>query len=127
MGDLDEIPSILHNLGYIALHQGDCLHAMDLFKEGLAIQRQTGNCAGIAECLLGIAGVLAVQGQAERGARLFGSAEALRLSVSASLWPANRIEIEFTLSYLRESLNENILAALLTQGQSIPVEQIITE
>lgn len=86
-----------------------------------------GNQAGIAECLLGIAGVLSAQGQIEEGARLFGAAEALRLIVGASLWPANRVEADFILAHLRESLNEDALAASLAKGQAINVEQIVTE
>lgn len=127
MGDLDEIPGILHNLGHVAQHRSDYTHAMDLFEEGLSIQYQTGNRAGIAECLLGIAGVLSAQGQPEKGARLFGAAEALRLSVSASLWPANRVESDFILARLREALDENTLAASITKGQTISIEQIVTE
>jgi predicted ATPase/DNA-binding XRE family transcriptional regulator len=126
-GDLDEIPGILHNLGYIARHQGDHRRAMELFKEGLAIQHQMDNRAGIAECLLGIAGVLSTQGQAEEGARLFGAAEALRQGVGASLWPANRVEVDFILGHLRGLLSEENLKTALANGQAIPIEQIITE
>jgi predicted ATPase/DNA-binding XRE family transcriptional regulator len=126
-GDLDEIPGILHNLGYIARHQDDYQRAMKLFKEDLAIQQQMDNRAGIAECLLGIAGVLSAQGQAEEGAQLFGAAEALRLSVGASLWPADRVEADFILAHLRKLLSEENLKKALANGQAIPIEQIVTE
>jgi len=126
-GDLDEIPGILHNLGYIAQHQSDYQHAMNFFKEGLAIQNQMDNQAGIAECLLGIAGVLSAQGQAEEAAQLFGAAEALRLSVGASLWPADRVEADFIFADLRRLLSEENLKTSMANGQAIPIEQTVTE
>lgn len=127
MGDKDEIPSLLHNLGYVARQRDDYLQAMALFKEGLAIQREMGNQAGIAECLAGVAGVLAAQGQAERGARLLGAAEALRETASAALWPANRIEYDRSLALLHESLDEATFVAAWAAGRSVPTDRAITE
>ena len=127
MGDKDEIPSLLHNLGYVARHRADYLQALALFKEGLAIQWETGNQAGVAECLAGVAGVLAAQGQAERGARLFGAAEALRETVGAALWPANRIEHDRSLALLHESLDEATFAAAWAAGRMMSTERAIAE
>ncbi len=127
VGDKDEFPSLLHNLAYAVLHRGDYLQAMALFKEGLAIQWEMNNQAGIAECLAGIAGVLATQGQAERGARLFGVSEALRETASADLWPANRVEHDRLLALLHESLGENLFAAAWAAGRSVPTERAVRE
>ncbi|MDQ2995839.1 MAG: hypothetical protein M3R61_02110 [Chloroflexota bacterium] len=41
----------VHNLGYVALAQGDSSQAAALFGEGLALQREIGQQQGIAECL----------------------------------------------------------------------------
>jgi tetratricopeptide (TPR) repeat protein len=127
MDDKDEIPSLLHNLGYVARQRGDYLQAMSLFKEGLTMQREMGNQAGIAECLAGVAGVLAAQGLAAHGARLLGVAETLRESAGAALWPANRIEYDRSLTLLHESLDEATFAAAWVAGQSVPTDRAITE
>ncbi len=89
---------------------------MALFKEGLAIQWEMGNQAGIAECLAGIGGVLAARGQAERGACLLGAAEALRETTDAALWPVNRIEHEHSLTLLHEPLSARLLPAAENVG-----------
>jgi tetratricopeptide (TPR) repeat protein len=127
MGDLDEIPSMLHNLGYIARHRGEPLKALSLFREALSIQNKMGNRAGIAECLMGIAGVLTDQRQVETGARLLGAAEALRVSAGVSLWPANCLEYDCILACLKKSLDEQALAAAWAEGQSLNLEQAIAE
>jgi tetratricopeptide (TPR) repeat protein len=126
MGDLDEIPSMLHNLGYIARHRSEYTQAMALFREGLAIQQKMENQAGIAECLLGIAGVLSAQGQMEKGARLLGAAEGLRQSVGASLWPANQVEYDSILASLRASIDKTTLDAAWAAGRAMPIEQAIS-
>jgi predicted ATPase/transcriptional regulator with XRE-family HTH domain len=127
MNDLDEIPSLLHNLGYVAQYRGDSSQAMALFKEALSIQQKTGNQAGIAECLVGIAAVLSAQGRAESAACLLGAAEALRESVGASLWPANRIEYDRILARLQSLMDERALAAVWADGRALSVEQAIAE
>jgi predicted ATPase/DNA-binding SARP family transcriptional activator len=127
MGDKDELPSLLHNQGYVALHCGDHSQALALFEEGLAMQVETGNQAGIAECLAGIAGVVTARGEGERGARLFGAAEALHERNAAAIWPANRIEYDRSLALLRASLDEATLAAAWAEGRAMSMERAIAE
>ena len=127
MGDLDEIPSMLHNLGYTAQHTNEPLKALALFREALFIQYKMGNRGGIAECLMGLAGVFAQQGQVKTGARLLGAAEALRVKVGSSLWPANCVECDRILACLKESLDEQAFAAAWNEGQSLTIEQAVAE
>lgn len=49
------VPSLLHNLGYMALRQGDSRRALRLFRESLALFRDQGDQRGIADCLDGLA------------------------------------------------------------------------
>jgi predicted ATPase/transcriptional regulator with XRE-family HTH domain len=125
MNDMDEIPSLLHNLGYVAQHHGDNSQALALFKEGLAIQVKLGNQAGIAECLVGIAGVFVALGHAEEGARLFGAAELLFETLELVLWPANRIEYDRNLALLQEAIDETILASAWQAGRAMSIEQTV--
>lgn len=125
--DKDEIPSLLHNLGYVSKHFGDYPHALALFKEGLAMHIETGNKAGIAECLTGIASVLLVTGKVDDAARLFGASEALRETLGAVLWPANRMEYDRDLALLRKSMEAEPLAAAWACGGNMPMDQAIAE
>ena len=127
MGDKEEIPGLLHNLGYVANYYGDFPEALALFKEGLAIHQETGNLAGIAECLVGIAGVFLARSQVEKATRLLGAAKALRESVGASLWPANQIEYDRILARLKSSLDEPALTAAWAEGRAMSTEQAIAE
>ena len=127
MNDMDEIPSLLHNLGYVAQHHGDNAQALALFKEGLAIQMKMGNQAGIAECLVGIAGVLVALGHPEESARLFGAAEVLFETLSLVFWPANRLEYDRNLGLLRDSVAESVLSAAWEAGRAMTVEQAVLQ
>lgn len=127
MDDKDEVASLLHNLGCVALQRGDQQRALRFFRDGLALQHEMGNQAGIAECLAGVASVLVIQGQAEEGARLLGAAEALRESVDAVLWPANRMEYDRILSQLRSSMDEVALRAAWTAGRDLSIQQAIRQ
>lgn len=124
MDDKDEIPSILHNLAYVAQHQGDHIRALGLFREALGMQRERRNNAGIAECLEGIGAVFTESGQIEQGARLMGAAKFLRDKSGATLWPANQIEHDRTVSHLQSALDNATLAAAWAEGQQIAAESL---
>jgi non-specific serine/threonine protein kinase len=66
------------------LSGGDVAEAERLFGEGLALAKERGDKRVAAECLQGLGAVLGTQGDAARAARLFGAAEALLESLSAT-------------------------------------------
>jgi non-specific serine/threonine protein kinase len=119
------IAGALHNLGYIAQHRKDYTQAMTHFHESLRLFQDIGDKKGVAECLMGLAGIIGNQGQLEPAARLFGAAEALRESVGAILWPANRIEYQRSLAALRAQLDEDALAAAWAEGRALSMENAI--
>ena len=127
IGDKDEIPSLLHNLGYVETQRRNYAKAVSLFREALVIHLETGNQAGIAECLVGIAGVSIWLGQAKYGARLLGKAEAMRESVDTTLWPANQIEYERILSHLSTSMDETVISSAWTAGRAMTMDEAVME
>jgi len=127
IGDKDEIPSLLHNIGYVETHNENHLKAISLFRDALKIHLETGNQAGIAECLVGMADVSILQSQPERGARLLGKAEAMREAVNATLWPANQIEYERIISNLHDSMEEKAVATAWAVGRAMTTEDAIAE
>ena len=58
-GGASGIPGLLHNLGYVARHRGKHHEALAYFSDALARFRAHGDQRGIAECLAGVAGVVA--------------------------------------------------------------------
>ena len=75
-----DIPASLHNLGYIALSLGERDKARALFVEALDLQVGMKNKGGIAECVAGLGAVAAVDGEAEKAARLLAFADTVRAS-----------------------------------------------
>jgi len=126
-GDKDEIPSILHNLGYTARHRGDYVGAMTFFRDALTMHIETENQNGIAECLAGIAAIFTAQGQADRGARLFGVAEILREKTCSVIWPANRIEYDRNIILLHDSLDNSTITKAWNEGRAMSFEQAMIE
>ena len=76
-GDKGDLARLVHTLGYIAQHEGDYTRAETQFRKSLAMFRRLGNRRGIAECLAGLAGLRARQGQPAMGANMLGAAETL--------------------------------------------------
>jgi tetratricopeptide (TPR) repeat protein len=130
------------DMGYVALAQGDGARAAACFRESLMIWRELGNKYGIATCLEGLAGVASAKGVptgqghratpaqhlegAQRAARLFGAAEALREAVGGTTVPANRADYDRNVAAVRAQLDEATLTAAWAEGRAMPLEQAIT-
>ena len=81
----------------------------------------------IAGSLERCAGLAARQGQPERGARLFGAAEALRTALGAPLPPAERAAYEHDVAADRTQLDAATFAAAWAEGRALPLEQAIAD
>jgi tetratricopeptide (TPR) repeat protein len=119
------IAGTFHNLGYIAQHRTEYTQAATYFQDSLGLFQDIGDKKGMAECLMGLAGIIGNLGQPQPAARLFGAAEALRESVGAIVWPANRLEYHRSLAALRAQLDEEALAAAWAEGRALSMEQVI--
>lgn len=119
------VPTLLHNLGYIAQHQGRYAEARDLFSRTLEMLPPPGRERERAQCLAGLAAVLAAEGQPGQAAILFGAAQIV-LSHSPPATPADRDELERTAATLRGLLGEAEWEAQQAQGRAMTLEQAIT-
>jgi hypothetical protein len=106
-------------------HQGDYERAAARFRESLAMFRELGNKRGIVECLAGLAGLAAKQGQPQWAARLLGAVEALLGALGAAWWPADRVEYERNLAAIQAALDEETFAVAWAEGQAMTLEQAI--
>jgi len=128
IGDTDtgDLARFMHNLGYIAQHEGDFPRADSQFRKSLTIFRRLGNRRGIAECLAGLAGLKARQGEAQWGATLLSAAESLIQSTGGAWWPADRLEVEANQEIIRSALSEPELTAAQKEGQAMTLEEALT-
>src|SRR5262249_42277630 len=100
-----EPPSVLHNLAYLALHRGHLPRAASLFRESLVRFQSRDERRGIAECLVGLAALVAREGRPQRAARLLGVADAILAKIGATLSPSNRREHAQTLALTEAALD----------------------
>ena len=125
-GDTGDLARFVHNLGYIAQHEGDFTCAESQFRKSLTIFRRLGNRRGIAECLAGLAGLKARQGEAQWGATLLSAAESLIQSTGGAWWPADRVEVEANQEIIRSALSESELTAAQKKGKAMTLEEALT-
>jgi tetratricopeptide (TPR) repeat protein len=124
-GDKVGIGIGLHRLGLAACLRGDAATARALYVESLRQFRDIGHPAGIVDCIEGIAGVAAAQGQAERGTRLLGAAEALREVPRAPRVPSRQADYERTRADVRAALGEEAFAAAWAAGRAMSLEDAV--
>ena len=119
------IPSLLHNLSYVALAKGDANLAKVHFREALVRFQQLRDRRGMVECLLGLAAVAAAEGRANEAARLFGVGEAALDMLGAELWPSNRADYARSLALTRASLDASAFELAWQDGRRTALEETV--
>jgi len=112
-------------LGYIAQHEGDYGQAESQFRKSLKMFRQLGNRRGMAECMAGLAGLKARQGQVEWGAVMLRAADSVLKVTGGAWWPADRVEVEANQEFIRSVLGEAELDAAQKKGGAMTLEQAL--
>jgi predicted ATPase len=124
-GDTGDMARFVHTLGYIAQHEGDYVRAESQFRESLKMFRQLGNRRGMAECMAGLAGLKARQGNPEWGAIMLSAAESVLKATGGAWWPADRVEVEANQEIIRSALTETELDAAQKKGRAMTLEQAL--
>ena len=124
MGDHGDLARLIHSRGYVALHKGNHDEAEESFRKALTMFRRLGNQRGMAECIAGLAGSRVDNGQAIRGAKLLGSAQALMEDAGASWWPADRVEVERIRQALQARLDDDFSQAW-SAGRGLNLEEAV--
>jgi non-specific serine/threonine protein kinase len=117
----------LASLARIARARGDYAGAAALYAESLTLRwERVGDKMGIAGSLRGLASIAALTGHAERAARLYGAAEALRESVGASV-PRQHALSARALAKAKADLGEPAFAASWLAGRTMPLAEAVAE
>jgi len=124
-GDRGDVARFVHNLGYIAQHEEEFELAESQFRKSLAMFRRLGNRRGIAECLAGLAGLKAQQGQTEWGAVMLSAAESVLMITGGAWWPADRVEVERNREMIKSALGADEFAKAQKTGAAMNIDQAI--
>ena len=116
----------LCNLAHAAHHVGDGRAARALFAEALALCRELNDRAGAAECVAGLA-CLVAETQPQRSARLVSAAEAAVEAMESHLSPSSQADREQALATARSRLGDDAFGAAWRQGRSLVLEQAVAE
>jgi predicted ATPase/DNA-binding SARP family transcriptional activator len=124
VGDHTAVGTALENAGYLACLQGDFARAAALGTRGLAQFREMGENRGAAAGCMELTAITAqVQGRAERAARLFGAAEALRKAAGSAMFNAWQGEYERHVAAVRAALGEEAFATAWAMGRQMSAER----
>jgi len=124
-GDDGDKARFVHNLGYIAQHEEEFELAEEQFRKSLKMFRRLGNRRGMAECMAGLAGLKARQGQVEWGAVMLSAAESVLKAAGGAWWPADRMEVERNQEMMRAALDAERWAAAQKKGAAMSLEQAL--
>ena len=115
----------IENQGWAALLRGDYERAKVLYEESLVLCRELGEKVSASESLEGLACLSAAEGEAERAARLFGVAKALREAVAFRLSPQEDAWREPYRAATRSQLGEAAWEEALAQGHAMGLGEAI--
>lgn len=118
---------VLHSLGETALALGDLTQAQAQLAANIVLCRDIGEYLPAAWCLASLGSAAALDGQAERAARIWGAAEQLRTAIGGRTAPAARATYERAVARARAALGNAGFAAAWAAGQALTLEQAIDE
>jgi predicted ATPase len=124
-GDKGDVARFVHSLGYIAQHEEEYERAESQFRKGLRMFRRLGNRRGMAECMAGLAGLKARQGNAEWGAIMLSAADSVLKVTGGEWWPADRVEVEANQEIIQSALGQAELTAAQKRGKAMTLEQAL--
>jgi non-specific serine/threonine protein kinase len=120
------------SLGYTVLYQSNEQQAVSYFKEALTLSRELNRKATLAHCLAGFAAVIALRGDAEDAALLYGAvdsqfqvllAEGNRLN--ALIEPVDRKELERYQALCLTQLGSTAFETAMEQGREMTLDAAI--
>jgi predicted ATPase/class 3 adenylate cyclase len=115
----------LHSLGFLAVSRGDFARAGSLFVDCLARVRRRGGKRGVAECLIGFAGIARAGSQDQLAVELLGAAEATLESIGASVWTTYRPFYDREVAAGTARLGEAEFNRNWAIGRALPLERAI--
>jgi len=124
-GDRGDVARLVHSLGYIAQHEEELEVAESQFRKSLTMFRRLGNRRGMAECMAGLAGLKARQGQTVWGTTMLSAAESVLKITGGAWWPADRVEVERNRAMLKSALSDEDFKKAWKTGEAMTIDQAL--
>jgi predicted ATPase/DNA-binding CsgD family transcriptional regulator len=118
---------VLIHLARSWTERGETVQALPLLREALESDLETGNRWYLAEALEASAAAAARLGDAERAARLWGAAGALRDVVGAPVPPPDRAPVEAGATAALNMVGEAVFSAAMEYGRAMSMEEAVAE
>ena len=115
----------LYGAALIGLERAAFRDATALSEERLSLCRDLGDRLGIAECLECLGAVAAATGDADRAARLTGSAEAVRQAIGAAPWRLEHSRLERHLEETRAAVSDDDFELWRQEGRVLGLERAV--
>jgi excisionase family DNA binding protein len=116
----------LADLGDLSRDQGEHPRAMECYQEALALGQENPGNQAVSYAIEGMGMVAVSLGDAERGARLLGAAEALRERIGLRFRVReNQVALELALAATRAALGEQAFATAWAAGLSLTPAQAV--
>ena len=125
--DRDLMARVIRNLAAVALERADLVETRERVTESLRVSQQLGarGIPQIAGALEVLAGLAAVQPEAERALRLAGAASGLRAMSGQPRWPHDDQALMRWLEPARRALTEECMRTAWHTGETLPLESCI--
>lgn len=127
VGDKHRINMIASDLAHILRQMGDLREAEKLYVKAIHGWRDYGQSGGIARCLECLAFIAIAEKRDKQAARWLGAAEMIRETSHAEMIPPEQEEDQREITLLRGRMNPNDLTSSWSEGQSLTLQQVITE
>jgi predicted ATPase/DNA-binding CsgD family transcriptional regulator len=116
----------LGDLGDLARDQGDHARAMALYRDALALGQDNPGTRVVSDVIEAVAILAAAVGEAERGAKLLGAAEALRERIGLRFRvEENQEALEQAIDATRAALDEQAFTAAWAAGRNLTPGQAV--
>jgi predicted ATPase/DNA-binding SARP family transcriptional activator len=111
----------------VALARGDRTRAASLYREALSALERDPFYVFIARAMEHVALIRCDEGAFEESTRLFGAAAAVRRTVGAAPFPADRVRYEPRLARAREALGDSLFDRAWDAGQGLSTAEAIRD
>jgi predicted ATPase/class 3 adenylate cyclase len=123
IGDKGQIGVALGVWAWIAVLQQDWDSAFSRLKESVAVREEIGDKGGLVWCLEKLGQVALGTENAEKAAKIFGSAACIRAAMGSTMDPFDQSEYERDLALLRKQLGEEKFNMAWDQGRALTLEK----
>ena len=124
-GEVNRICYTYANLAYVAHHEGDHKHALQLARQALQLSREVSGTRDVASFLANLASPAAALGQLQPAARLLGASEAALERLGAFHQPTDKPEVDHAVEVVRAQLDAADFEAAWAEGRAMTVVEAI--